>query len=239
MKMNNVKSKVILILLNVALGMCLAFSGIYHLMAMCYTFLLLGILLIVINILLVLFYRKSKEDLQFRMHTIILRIVAIPMAILFCYMPFFSKNSVKPLYSFNKSLYTAIYVQPSSRSTAILPDSLPEKCEDYRLTLRPDMAFPNDVEHFCISFYTDSETIERYENKFKGMGYKTTEDVTENSYSEEYVDSYHIPYHIRYTIKNKKLSDLYNEPIVYRKSDTDIKSGCIIDKDSGLVVIWA
>ena len=141
---------------------------------------------IIANVVLCEYYRKSKINFYYKKHVNICRVIAVTLTLIIFGSPtmilFF--NRTKPFYHLKQAVYSCGLSNISELRTREFPDFLPKECEDYYFIIKPHAPFPEAPDTFAsLSFYTDEETIEKYEREFAGKGYekansdKTFEDI--------------------------------------------------------------
>jgi hypothetical protein len=243
----------------------LAFTGLLNLISFNLIAFTLIVPFIVANAFLIDYFKKSKINFYYKKHVNVCRVIAVTLTLIIFGSPlmviFF--NRTKPFYHLKQAVYYCGFSNISELRTREFPDFLPKECEDYYFIIKPHAPFPEAPDTFAsVSFYTDEETIEKYEREFAGKGYekansdKTFEDIMlENGVDiseltdycddmEWLVDTYlrekGTPYYVSFSVNDEKKQDLTHDVIVYDfRSKLGFTSGCLLDYESGIVIFWA
>lgn len=250
-------------LTNLVMFFVLAFTGLLNLMSFNMIAFTLIVPFIVANAFLIDYFKKSKINFYYKKHVNICRVIAITLTVIICGSPiimvFF--NRTKPFYHLKQAVYSCGLRNICEWRTREFPDFLPWECEDYYFRIKAPAPFPEATDTYaCVSFYTDEETIEKYEREFAGKGYekinsdKTFEDImieNEINLSEisemdsrwltkTYIKEKGVPQYIVNFTEEEKILNLSHNVIVYKfRNRPDFKSGCLLDYDSGIVIFWA
>lgn len=250
-------------LTNIVMFFVLALTGFINLFTSNKIAFTLIIPFLIAVVLLTDYYKKSKILFYYKKHVNICRIIAIALTVIICGSPtmilFF--NRTKPFYHLKQAVYSCGFSNVFELRAKEFPDFLPKECEDYYFIIKPHAPFPEAPDTFAsVSFYTDEETIEKYEREFAGKGYekinsdKTFEDImieNEINLSEisemdsrwltkTYIKEKGVPQYIVNFTEEEKILDLSRDAIVYNfRSRLGFTSGCLLDYDSGLVIFWA
>lgn len=251
-------------LINLAMFFVLAFTGALNLFSFNRIAFTLIIPFILANLILHEYYLKYKENFYYKKHVTICRVIAVILTVILCGSPIMMTffNRTKPFYHLKQAVYSLGICNISEQRTEAFPDFLPWKCKDYYFRIKPLVPFPEGTNTFaCVSFYTDKETIEKYEREFAGKGYKqlspdfTFEDfLRKNKIKEEEILEYYettnlamtdylvdigVPWYLDGRLADKTIN-LSHDVIVYDFSEKlGFSSGCILDYNSGIVVFWA
>lgn len=250
-------------LINIVMFFVLALTGFINLFTSNKIAFTLIIPFIIANVILREYYKKSKILFYYKKHVNICRIIAIALTVIICGSPIMMVgfNRTKPFYHLKQAVYSCGLSNVFELRTREFPDFLPRKCEDYYFIIKPHAPFPEAPNTFAsVSFYTDEETIEKYEREFAGKGYekansdKTFEDImieNEINLSEisemdsrwltkTYIKEKGVPQYIVNFTEEEKILDLSHDVIVYKFINRpNFKSGCLLDYDSGIVIFWA
>ncbi len=249
-------------LTNLVMFFVLAFTGFVNLFIFNQIAFTLAIPFFLANVILREYYRKYKQNFYYKKHVIICRVIAIILTVIICGSPiimvFF--NRTKPFYHLKQAVYSCGVRSMYDRYTRAFPDFLPRECEDYYFKVMPSVPAPEHRAFAYLSFYTDEETMEKYEREFAEKGYETVnsdksfEDImTEKKINlseisemdsrwvtEAYISGKGVPYYIVNFTEDEKLINLSHDVIVYDfRSRLGFTSGCLLDYDSGLVIFWA
>ncbi len=250
-------------LTNILMFFVLALTGFINLLSFNKIAFTLTLPFIIANVVLCEYYRKSKINFYYKKHVNICRVIAVTLTLIIFGSPtmilFF--NRTKPFYHLKQAVYSCGLSNISELRTREFPDFLPKECEDYYFIIKPHAPFPEAPDTFAsLSFYTDEETIEKYEREFAGKGYekansdKTFEDImieNEITLSEitemdsrwltkTYIKEKGVPYYIVNFTEEEKILDLSHDVIVYKfRNRPGFTSGCLLDYDSGIVIFWA
>lgn len=252
-------------LINIVMFFVLALTGFINL----FTFNLIAFTLIIpfilANAILYNYYEKYKQNLYYKKHVIICRIIAVTLTLIIFGSPFMVMffNRTKPFYHLKQAVYSCGYRSVIEQRTREFPDFLPLECEDYYFRIKPPAPFPEATDTYaCVSFYTDEETMKKYEREFAEKGYETVNDdktfedimlkkginpseLTEYCDDIEWVVDKYLrekgtPYYVSFSVNDEKLPDLTHDVIVYDfRSKLGFKSGCLLDYNSGIVIFWA
>ncbi len=251
------------VLTNIVMFFVLAFTGFINLFTFNQIAFALTIPFFLANVILREYYRKYKQNFYYKKHVIICRVIAITLTVIICGLPmimvFF--NRTKPFYHLKQAVYSCGFSNIFELRTREFPDFLPKECEDYYFRIKPHAPFPEAPDTFAsVSFYTDEETIEKYEREFAEKGYekansdKTFEDIMIEKQinlseisemdsrwlTKTYIKEKGVPYYIVNFTEEEKILDLSHDVIVYDfKSKLGFTSGCLLDYDSGIVIFWA
>lgn len=250
-------------LTNLVMFFVLAFTGFMNLFSFNQIAFSLAIPFFLANVILREYYKKYKQNFYYKKHVIICRVIAITLTVIICGSPiimvFF--NRTKPFYHLKQAVYSCGLRSISQQRTREFPDFLPLECEDYYFRIKPPAPFPEATDTYaCVSFYTDEETMKKYEQEFAEKGYETVnsdksfEDImTEKKINlseisemdsrwvtEAYISGKGVPYYISYSVNDEKLLNLSRDVIVYDfRNKLGFTSGCLLDYNSGLVIFWA
>lgn len=214
---------------------------------------------ILLNIFLVIFYRKwlKIKDFQWekskrlRTAVMVLRISAIATITLTYSIPFIATNIdlryVKPMYQVKKFIYChGVYTGGMDK---FLPKKLPKICEDYKCVTQVGTIAQDYHPSTYLIFHTDTATMHELEEDYKQIdGVELVEvdnapDVEE--YREEYGDNYteympeypkQFPGHVYMWLDDEHKEDFF-DAVIY-KLPSYYGRGCIFDYSSGLVVYW-
>ena len=253
------------VLTNLIMFFLLAFTGLLNLMSFNLIAFTLIVPFIIANAFLIDYYKKYKINFYYKKHVNICRVIAVTLTLIIFGSPlmviFF--NRTKPFYHLKQAVYSCGYRSVIEQRTKEFPDFLPLECEDYYFRIKAPAPFPEATDTYaCVSFYTDEETIEKYEREFAGKGYekansdKTFEDImlekgVDISELTDYfddmewvVDTYlrekGTPYYVSFSVNDEKKQDLTHDVIVYNfRSKLGFTSGCLLDYESGIVIFWA
>ena len=249
-------------LTNLVMFFVLAFTGFVNLFIFNQIAFTLAIPFFLANVILREYYRKYKQNFYYKKHVIICRVIAITLTVIICGSPIMMifSNRTKPFYYLKQAVYSCGVRSMYDRYTRAFPDFLPRECEDYYFKVMPSVPAPEHRSFACLSFYTDEETMEKYEREFAEKGYETVnsdksfEDImTEKKINlseisemdsrwvtEAYISGKGVPYYIVNFTEDEKLINLSHDVIVYDfRSRLGFTSGCLLDYDSGLVIFWA
>lgn len=249
-------------LANIVMFFVLGFTGFINLLSFNMIAFTLIIPFILANAFLIDYYKKSKINFYYKKHVNICRIIAIILTLIIFGSPlmvmFF--NCTKPFYHLKQAVYSCGYRSVIEQRTKEFPDFLPRECEDYYFKVMPPVPAPEHRSFACLSFYTDEETMEKYEREFAEKGYETVNsdksfedimieneiNITELTEDDKmwitytYLKEKGVPYYIPYSFRDEKLINLSHDVIVYDfRSKLGFTSGCLLDYDSGLVIFWA
>lgn len=250
-------------LTNILMFFVLAFTGALNLFSFNRIAFTLIIPFILANLILHEYYLKYKQNFYYKKHVTICRVIAVILTVILCGSPimmiFFKRT--KPFYHLKQAVYSCGLSNISELRTREFPDFLPKECEDYYFIIKPHAPFPEAPDTFAsVSFYTDEETIEKYEREFAGKGYekansdKTFEDIMiekEINLSEisemdsrwltkTYIREKGVPHYIVNFTEEEKIFDLSHDVIVYKfRNRPGFTSGCLLDYESGIVIFWA
>ena len=250
-------------LTNIVMFFVLALTGFINLLSFNKIAFALTIPFFLANVILREYYKKYKRNYYYKKHVIICRVIAVTLTLIIFGSPtmilFF--NRTKPFYHLKQAVYSCGLSNISELRTREFPDFLPKECEDYYFIIKPHAPFPEAPDTFAsVSFYTDEETIEKYEREFAGKGYekansdKTFEDIMIEKQinlseisemdsrwlTKTYIREKGVPQYIVNFTEEEKLFNLSRDAIVYNfRSRLGFTSGCLLDYDSGLVIFWA
>lgn len=253
------------VLTNLIMFFVLAFTGLLNLMSFNLIAFTLIVPFIVANAFLIDYFKKSKINFYYKKHVNICRVIAVTLTLIIFGSPlmvlFF--NRTKPFYHLKQAVYSCGYRSVIEQRTKEFPDFLPLECEDYYFRIKAPAPFPEATDTYaCVSFYTDEETMKKYEQEFAEKGYETVNDdktfedimleigvdiseLTEYCYDMEWVvDTYlrekGTPYYVSFSVNDEKKQDLTHDVIVYDfRSKLGFTSGCLLDYNSGIVIFWA
>lgn len=253
------------VLTNLIMFFVLAFTGLLNLMSFNMIAFTLIVPFIVANAFLIDYFKKSKINFYYKKHVNICRVIAITLTVIICGSPiimvFF--NRTKPFYHLKQAVYSCGLRNICEWRTREFPDFLPWECEDYYFRIKAPAPFPEATDTYaCVSFYTDKQTMKKYEQEFAEKGYETVNDdktfediMLENgvdiSELTEYcddmewvVDTYlrekGTPYYVSFSVNDEKKQDLTHDVIVYDfRSKLGFTSGCLLDYTNGIVIFWA
>ncbi len=252
-------------LTNIVMFFVLAFTGFMNLFSFNQIAFSLVIPFFLANVILCEYYKKYKRNYYYKKHVIICRVIAITLTVIICGSPimmiFF--NRTKPFYHLKQAVYSCGLRSISQQRTREFPDFLPLECEDYYFRIKPPAPFPEATDTYaCVSFYTDEETMKKYEREFAEKGYETVNDdkTFEDIMLEKNIDTSDltayfddmtlvtdmylrgkgVPYYISMSVNDEKLLNLSHDVVVYNfRSKLGFTSGCLLDYDSGIVIFWA
>lgn len=249
-------------LTNIVMFFVLAFTGFMNLFSFNQIAFSLTIPFFLANVILCEYYKKYKRNYYYKKHVIICRVIAITLTVIICGSPimmiFF--NRTKPFYHLKQAVYSCGVRNMYEHHTEAFPDFLPSECDDYYFKVMPPFPAPEHRSFAKLSFYTDKETIEKYEREFAEKGYETVNDdktfedimlekkinlseTTEEDtrwITEAYIREKGVPYYIVPFTEEEKLLDLSHDVIVYNfRSKLGFTSGCLLDYNSGIVIFWA
>ncbi|MBR5514030.1 MAG: hypothetical protein IKV85_08630 [Ruminococcus sp.] len=252
-------------LINIVMFFVLGFTGFINLLSFNMIAFTLIIPFILANVILKVYYNKYKRNYYYKKHVNICRIIAIILTLIIFGSPlmvmFF--NRTKPFYHLKQAVYSCGYRSMSKQRTRAFPDFLPRECEDYYFRIKAPAPFPEATDTYaCVSFYTDEETIKKYEQEFAEKGYETINDdktfesimlekninpseLTEyfddmTSAADIYLRGKGAPYFISMSVNDEKLLNLSHDVVVYNfRSKLGFTSGCLLDYESGIVIFWA
>ncbi len=252
-------------LTNLVMFFVLAYTGFINL----FTFNLIAFTLIIpfilANAILYNYYEKYKQNLYYKKHVIICRIIAVTLTLIIFGSPFMVMffNRTKPFYHLKQAVYSCGYRSVIEQRTREFPDFLPWECKDYYFRIKAPAPFPEATNTYaCVSFYTDEETMKKYEREFAEKGYETVNDnkTFEDIMLEKNIDTTDLPayfddmtlvtdmylrgkgapYYISMSVNDEKLLNLSHDVVVYDfRSKLGFTSGCLLDYNSGLVIFWA
>ena len=253
------------VLTNLIMFFVLAFTGLLNLMSFNLIAFTLIVPFIIANAFLIDYYKKYKINFYYKKHVNICRVIAVTLTLIIFGSPlmviFF--NRTKPFYHLKQAVYSCGYRSVIEQRTKEFPDFLPLECEDYYFRIKAPAPFPEATDTYaCVSFYTDEETIKKYEQEFAEKGYETVNDdktfedimlekgvdiseLTDYCDDMEWVvDTYlrekGTPYYVSFSVNDEKKQDLTHDVIVYNfRSKLGFTSGCLLDYESGIVIFWA
>lgn len=196
-----------------------------------------------VNIVLVLFYKIYKKYGRFRKTVILLRTTAIIIFVSGLLAPVVLMNfkHTKSMYPLKRFCYNyGVY-----RIENFLPDSMPEKCDDYLFITKGSVPAQDYHADAYLIFHTDRNTLKNYENHFDSMNDAERQTVhMPNQEEKQFPDEYEIllkcpeelPRHVFWTLQSEHIHDfknaiIYIVPAYYNK-------GCMLDYNSGLAVFW-
>lgn len=196
-----------------------------------------------VNIVLVLFYKIYKKYGRFRKTVILLRTTAIIIFVSGLLAPVVLLNfkHTKSMYPIKRFCYN-YGVHPIEN---FLPDSMPEKCDDYLFITKGSVPAQDYHADAYLIFHTDRNTLKNYENHFDSMNDAERQTAhMPNQEEKQFPDEYEIllkcpeelPRHIFGQLQSEHIHDfknaiIYIVPSYYGK-------GCMLDYDSGLAVFW-
>ena len=253
------------VLTNLIMFFLLAFTGLLNLMSFNLIAFTLIVPFIIANAFLIDYYNKYKINFYYKKHVNICRVIAVTLTLIIFGSPlmviFF--NRTKPFYHLKQAVYSCGYRSVIEQRTKEFPDFLPLECEDYYFRIKAPAPFPEATDTYaCVSFYTDEQTIKKYEQEFAEKGYETVNDdktfedimlekgvdiseLTDYCDDMEWVvDTYlrekGTPYYVSFSVNDEKKQDLTHDVIVYNfRSKLGFTSGCLLDYESGIVIFWA
>lgn len=195
-----------------------------------------------VNIALGLLYKLHIKYGHFRKIVIVLRIIAIIICMLSILAPIIlmSFRHTEFMYPIKRFCY-GYGVYSERFNNDILPENLPEKCDDYLFITRGSMVAQDYHADAYLIFHTDKKTLQEYDNHFKYVD-DAERYIAHMPDKEEYDDYLWLecpeefpkyvfqrlePEHIH----NFEKAVIYTIPSYYSK-------GCMLDYDSGLAVFW-
>ncbi|MBO5344031.1 MAG: hypothetical protein J6A57_06245 [Ruminococcus sp.] len=264
-KIKNTIVHISFVLTNLIMFFLLAFTGLLNLMSFNLIAFTLIVPFIIANAFLIDYFKKSKINFYYKKHVNICRVIAVTLTLIIFGSPlmviFF--NRTKPFYHLKQAVYSCGYRSVIEQRTKEFPDFLPLECEDYYFRIKAPAPFPEATDTYaCVSFYTDEQTIKKYEQEFAEKGYETVNDdktfedimlekgvdiseLTDYCDDMEWVvDTYlrekGTPYYVSFSVNDEKKQDLTHDVIVYNfRSKLGFTSGCLLDYESGIVIFWA
>ncbi len=180
-----------------------------------------------VNILLVLFFKIHKKYRRFRKTVIVLRITAIIIFVSGILAPVTLLNfkHTKLMYPLKRFCYN--YGVHNIEN--FLPESMPEKCDDYLFITKGSIPAQDYHADAYLIFHTDKNTLKKYEEHFNSF------DDAER-HTAHMPDQEELPRHVFGQLQPEHIHDFKNSviyivPAYYNK-------GCMLDYDSGLAVFW-
>lgn len=144
-----------------------------------------------VNIVLVLFYKIYKKYGRFRKTVILLRTTAIIIFVSGLLAPVVLMNfkHTKSMYPLKRFCYNyGVY-----RIENFLPDSMPEKCDDYLFITKGSVPAQDYHADAYLIFHTDRNTLKNYENHFDSMNDAERQTVhMPNQEEKQFPDEYKI-----------------------------------------------
>jgi len=196
-----------------------------------------------VNIVLVLFYKIHKKYGRFGKTVILLRITAIIIFISGILAPITLLNfkHTKLMYPVKRFCYN--YGVHNIEN--FLPESMPEKCDDYLFITKGSMVAQDYHADAYLIFHTDKNTLKKYEEHFNSVDDAERHTAhMPNQEEKQFPDEYKIllkcpdelPRHVFWELQPEHIHDFQNSiiyivPSYYNK-------GCMLDYDSGLAVFW-
>lgn len=107
------------------------------------------------------YYLDEPKEKHYKTVTCIIRSVLYPIAILSLILPLTLHNNWKWYYPVQKAVFLSNYT--SSKGFDFLPNFIPMNAEDYQVNFRSKI-LQGEAE-IIISFYTDIDTLKKYEEK--------------------------------------------------------------------------
>ena len=121
--------------------------------------------------------------------------------------------------------------QTVKRCKKVLPERLPEKCEDYSFVTRGALDDMYYRHHSCLIFRTDDETIESYAEYYRDLCDEFESKHIDQKRQKEWLKSF-----FKRSRIDENRREEFKDAEVYT-IDTKIPRGVLLDKDSGYVVI--
>ena len=193
-----------------------------------------------VNILLVLFYKLNKKFGHLGIPVIVLRVTAIIIFALGILAPITLMNfqHTKLMYPVKRFCYGyGVYSERFNKD--ILPESMPEKCDDYLFITQGSVPAQNYHADAYLIFHTDKGTLKKYEEHFNSVD--NAERHTAHMPDKENNGSWlkcpeELPTYVFQRLEPEHIHDfekaiIYTVP-VYRNK------GCMLDYESGLAVFW-
>lgn len=201
-------------------------------------------LLPVLAVLYVLCFllRKHKN----RLLVWILRSIALLATAVYVMLPFslFLFEQKKAMYPLKCFVYTH-GVNSWELEHHLLPDELPEVCEDYLLITQPQGIAQDYYPSLYLAYHTDEQTLRAYEQRLDseliGKRYENVPHDPEELEGLNEEDLWRmncpqeLPGHVYYRLH---ITDNLDNAVIYVVNANRYDKGCLLNFETGLVVFW-
>ena len=215
--------------------------------------------LFIANVVLVICYQRyirigQGKNLLYIIRAIIVVLLAVMLVAPYVIINFKHQKSVYQL----KKLVFTYGVGSKENCQQLLPDEMPEKCENYLFITQGQGIAQDYHPSLYLAFHTDEATLRGYEQKMKDSGAKQKDysvsydeylnewDLSEEDFQDQYtmngvlaqyLNKKGFPQHVFYRLEPVHMTDFDKDTLVYYFEDY-YYYGCMLDYDSGLAVFW-
>ena len=191
---------------------------------------------IVTSFLLVYVYKKVNKWRNGKVILYTARALAIG-SLIAVYMPMLLINNfteTKVLYSLKRADYIyGVYGRNTERYEQMLPESLPEQCEDYSFRTEGETIAQDYHPSSYLMFHTDTATLESYAAHFKKVNYERYENGSNLNKTR-----YNVEWFCGHMRLDDSFQDNLDNAVLYLDTDGYILAA-LLNYETGLVAILA
>ncbi|MDE6088620.1 MAG: hypothetical protein K2G25_09570 [Oscillospiraceae bacterium] len=198
-------------------------------------------IIIILNLVLGYIYQRVRQADRGWKPFRILQILTILVTAIFFMIPlslFWFQDS-QIMYPYKKYIYAkGVYGDPE-HCDWMLPEKLPEVCEDYRIITQGSFVAQDYHAGIYLTFRTDRATIQAYQGRIeslnKGEKFENVPDPDEDGNTDSEFENHFPDYECRILDVEQ---DLRHSIVYILHSSYYYSQGCLLDYETGTVIFW-